>query len=130
MNNCCCGGQKPLELKIKKGESIGFAFTLRQSGVPVDLSNSQMLMQVRENPEDDGVYLINKTISVNSDAESLGVITNPEQGQFYFKVNDSDIEDMSTTKPYFVAIYHIDGDICSCISAENFQMARFLVLNP
>lgn len=130
MNSCCCCGKKPLELKIKKGESKGFAFTLSKNGQPLDLSGNQMLMQVRENLTDDGVYLIEKTISENSDAETQGLISDAANGKFYFKVNESDIENMSTTKPYYVAIYHINGDICACISAKDFQTALFLVLNP
>ena len=126
-----CGCEhKPLELKIKQGESIGFAFTLNQQGSPVDLTNSTMLMQVRENIEDNGTYLITKTITTESDPDEQGIIVNPTAGQFFFKVNSSDIEDMSTTKPYFVAIYHINGDIKDCISANNHQVAKFLVLNP
>jgi hypothetical protein len=126
-----CGCEhKPLELKIKQGESIGFAFTLTQQGSPVDLTNSTMLMQVRENVEDNGTYLITKTITTASDPDGQGIIVNPTAGQFMFKVNSEDIDDMSTTKPYFVAIYHINGDIKDCISANNHQVAKFLVLNP
>lgn len=129
MNNCCCG-KKPLVLKIKKGESVGFPFALNQQGAPVDLTDMQVLLQVRENIEDTGVYLIEKTISTDSDAEETGVIINPTTGQFYFKINKEDIADMSTTKPYYMAIYLLDGDLRVCISANNFQVAQFLVLNP
>ncbi len=126
-----CGCEnKGLELKIKQGESIGFAFTLTQQGSPIDLTNSTMLMQVRENVEDNGTYLITKTITTESNPDEQGIIVNPTAGQFFFKVNSSDIEDMSTTKPYYVAIYHINGDIKDCISANNHQVAKFLVLNP
>jgi hypothetical protein len=126
--NCCC--EKGLELKIKQGESIGFAFTLSEEGNPVDLTNSQMIMQVRENVEDTGEYLINKTITTESDVDTVGVIISPLEGKFMFKVNASDISSMSTTKPYFVAIYHVDGEIKNCISANNHQVAKFIVLNP
>lgn len=126
--NCCC--EKGLELKIKQGESIGFAFTLTEEGNPVDLTNSQMIMQVRENVEDTGEYLINKTITTESDVDTVGVIISPLEGKFMFKVNASDISSMSTTKPYFVAIYHVDGEIKNCISANNQNIAKFLVMNP
>lgn len=126
-----CGCEhKSLELKIKKGESIGFAFSLSQQGVPVDLTNSQMVLEVRENVEDDGVYLITKTISINSDPDDVGIITDPLNGKFYFKVNESEIADMLTTKPYFAAIYHVNGETRDCISANNHQVAKFIVLNP
>ena len=130
MNDCCCGGQRPLTLKIKQGESKGFAFTLSKNGQPFDLSNLQMLLQVRENMQDTGEYVIQKTISENSDAELYGQINNPTGGQFYFKINDTDIESMSTSKPYYFAIYKVSDEDKICISAPYFQTAVFLVLNP
>lgn len=128
-NNCCCG-KEPLSLKIKQGESIGFAFTLSQNNVPVDLSNSTLLLQVRENMQDNGVYLIEKTVTTQSNPNEDGLITEPTLGQFFFKINDTDIENMSTTKPYYCAIYRVKNDISDCISAPDFQTALFLVLNP
>lgn len=127
--SCCCE-DKCLELKIKKGESIGFAFSFSKQGVPVDLTDSQMVMEVRENIIDDGNYIFSKTIDDESDRDTVGLITEPTEGKFFFKVNDTDIAGMSTTKPYFVAIYHIVGDVKDCISANNGQVARFLVFNP
>ena len=128
-NNCCCG-KEPLSLKIKQGESIGFAFTLSQNNVPIDLSNSTLLLQVRENMQDKGLYLIEKTVTTQSNPNEDGLITDPTLGQFFFKINDTDIKDMSTTKPYYCAIYRVENDISDCISAPDFQTALFLVLNP
>lgn len=125
---CCC--EKALELKIKKGESIGFAFTLSEKGVPVDLTNSSMVLEVRDGVEDTGTYVFTKTITTESDPDTVGIINQPTNGKFFFKVNDSDTGDMSTSKPYFAAIYHIEDDTKTCISANNHQMARFIVLNP
>ena len=130
MNNCCCGGKKPLEIKIKKGESLGFAFNLLQNGEPVDLTGNQILLQVRENIIDDETYIISKTITENSDPDDVGQINDAAKGQFFFKINADDIDDMSTTKPYYFAIYRINGDLVHCISAKYFQTALFLVLNP
>lgn len=129
MNNCY-NEQRPLAIKIKQGESKLFAFSLSQNEEPFDLSNSQMLLQVRENMQDNGEYLIEKTITANSDIDEDGQINNPANGQFLFKINSEDIESMNTTKPYYCAIYKIDGDNKICVSAPDFQTALFLVLNP
>jgi hypothetical protein len=129
MNNCCCGNI-PLEIKIKKGESIPFVFRLLKNGAPIDLTGASLLLQVRDDIIDDGNFLISKIISENSDEDEYGKIIDPVAGQFAFKINKEDIDDMSTTKPYFAAIYLITGDICRCISANSFQSANFLVINP
>ena len=126
--NCCC--ENIYEMKIKKGESIGFYSTLTENGSPVDLTDSQMVMEVRGNVVDDGNYVISKTITTTSNPNVEGKIINPAEGQFFFKVNDYDISDMSTAKPYFVAIYHVNGAIRKCISSTNGKIAKFLVFNP
>lgn len=128
--NCCCKQGSALELGIKKGESLGFAFIFTQQGVPVDLTNSQMIMEVRDGVKDDGNYIFSKTIDVNSNPEVSGIIADAVNGRFFFKINDTDIADMSTTKPYFFAIYHSDGSVRECISANDGQVAKFLVFNP
>lgn len=129
--NCCCNeNSSPLELKIKKGESLGFAFTLTKDGIPVDLTSAEMVLEVRDGLEDTGVYVISKTIDISSDPDVLGVITNPTEGKFFFKINSSDISSMSTTKPYYMAVYHSEDGVRDCISANNGQVAKFLVLNP
>lgn len=130
MNNCCCGNQHPLTLKIKQGESKAFVFTLIKNNAPVDLTGAEILLQVRESMTDVGDYVIEKTVTTNSDGDVDGKINNPENGEFYLKINDTDIEEMETTKPYYCAIYKINGDTKICISAPAFQTALFLVLNP
>ena len=103
--NCCCQCQPTLNMKIKKGESLGFVFNLKQNNIPVNLSGGSVLFQVRENLSDDGEFVINKTITEYSSLDTTGRITNPEDGQFIIKVNASDIENLSTLKPYYCAIY-------------------------
>lgn len=129
MNNCCCG-HEPLTIKIKQGESKGFSFSLSQNDIPVDLTGSTIALQVRENIDDTGEYLISKTISIGSDVDEDGIIFSPTTGEFLFKINDTDIADMSTTRPYYCAIYLIEDETKVCISAPDFQTALFLVLNP
>ena len=136
MSECCRPGimppdlSRPLTLSIKKGESLGFAFTLYQSGEPQDLSGANIVLQVRETPEDNGTYLINKTISSSSDPETDGLIDQPYNGNFFFRVNASDIASMSTLKPYYLAIFTEKNGIRYCISAAGCEIAKFLVLNP
>lgn len=134
--NCCTPGimppdlNRPLELKIKKGETKGFAFTLYQSGEPQDLSQSEILFQVRETPEDKGVYLINKLVSTSSDPSVDGLIDHPYEGRFFVMVNSSEIENIPASKPYFLAMFHKRDKMSYCISAADCELAKFLILNP
>lgn len=126
---CGCDN-KSLELKIKKGESLGFAFSLYQSGQPQNLTDTSIVLEVRENPIDNGEYVFTKTITTATNPEINGIITNPTQGQFFFKINSADTENMSTLKPYFMAIYTVKDSVRHCISAPSNKIAKFIVLNP
>ncbi len=136
MSDCCRPGimppdlYRPLTLSIKKGESLGFAFTLYQSGEPQNLSGFSIVLQVRETPEDNGNYLINKTISTTSDPDADGLIDQPYNGNFFFKINAGDIAGMSTLRPYYLAIFTEKDNSRHCISAAGCEIAKFLVLNP
>lgn len=136
MNSCCTPGimppdlNRPLVLTMKKGESKGFAFTLYQSGEPQDLSDSEIVFQVRENPEDNGEYLINKTVTTSTTPDIEGLIDQPTEGNFFVFISSAEIANLSTSKPYFLAIYHQKDNVSYCISAADCEMAKFLVLNP
>jgi len=128
--NCCCKCNTSLNMKIKKGESLGFVFNLKQNNEVMDLTGASILFQVREELADNGVYVINKTITEGSSLSTIGQIINPSQGQFVIKVTNTDTENLTALKPYFCAIYvEINGDI-RCISANSDDVAFLTVLNP
>lgn len=117
-------------MQIKQGESLLFAFSLDKNGSPLNLAGSSILFQVREDLVDNGVYKINKTITENSDIDTIGKITAPKDGMFSVKIDDSETASLSTLKSYFLAIYLVSGDLTRCISANDGQSAQFIVLNP
>lgn len=127
--SCECQNNS-IALQIKKGESIGFAFTVYENDAPINLTGGTVVFQVRENIIDDGNYIINKLISEASSAETAGQITDPEKGEFEVKVNSSDIENMLTTRPYFLAIYYNVNGVSRCVSAQGDSVGTFNVLNP
>lgn len=128
--SCCCENSSTLELRIKKGESLGFSFTLSQNGSPIDLTGKSILFQVRADIVDDGEFLINKTITTSSDIETVGNINDATHGGFIIAVTSSETASLSTLKPYFAAIYYVNGGTKKCISANNGEVARLIVLNP
>lgn len=126
--NCEC--MNNLKLKIKKGESLGFAFTLSQNNNPINMTGGSIIFQVRDDVADNGFYVINKTITEDTSLATIGKITSAENGTFVIKITDSDIANLSTLKPYFCAIYYENNGDSRCISANSGQCAQLIVLNP
>jgi len=120
-----------MNISIKKGESLGFLYNATFNGKPIDLTDDTLLLQVRETPVDTGVYLIEKKISQTSIIDEVGQIIDPVNGQFIFQINASDIEDLSTLRPYFLAIFLNQGNQSLCISSQSCcDLAIFKVCNP
>lgn len=130
MNCCCENGEKPLILRIKKGETLGFAFTLTHNQIPIDLTDAEILVQVRDSAVDDGTFVIDKNVTENSDVATEGRINNPTEGQFFIMITSSETENLSTLKPYFIAIYLLKDNVSRCISANSNELAQLIVLNP
>lgn len=128
--NCNCKCQPILNMKIKKGESLGFVFNLKQDEQPVNLTNASILFQVRETLEDKGIFVINKEITENTSLNTIGQIINPEEGQFVIKVTSSDTASLTSLRPYYAAIYYVVGGEARCISANSNDVALLTVLNP
>lgn len=119
-----------LVLHIKKGESLGFPFALTINRQARNIKGCTIEFKVREEPEDNGIYVINKTVSTSSDINSDGLINDPVLGEFFIKINAADTENLSTSKPYFLSMYLIGDNTRECISAADCHLAKFLVLNP
>lgn len=127
--NCNCK-DTGLKLMIKKGESLGFAFILSENDTPIDLTGGNIIFQVRDGLADEGVYVINKTVTENSNAQTIGQINEPSEGKFFIMVTSSETADLSTLKPYFAAIYFTANGIKRCISANSNEVAQLIILNP
>lgn len=125
---CNCG--KNLKLKIKKGESLGFAFVLSTNELPIDLTGGEIVFQARSNVIDNGEYVINKTITEDSDPETIGRINNAREGKFFIMVTSEETANLSTLSPYFAAIYYDINGVKKCISANSDEVAQLIVLNP
>lgn len=119
-----------LVLSIKKGESLGFPFSLTINQRARDISWAQVEFKVREEPEDTGIYVISKTVKIDSDLNIDGLITDPVSGEFFIKINAADTKNLSTSKPYYLSMFLITNGIRECISASDCHLAKFLVLNP
>lgn len=77
-------------LKVKQGEELGIGFTIKQGGRPFDLSNYNILVQVKNNPTVKSKALINKVITTVSNEQEVGIINSPNLGQFTLHLTKED----------------------------------------
>lgn len=79
-----------LVLKIKQGEEINVAFTIKQGGNPLVLTDYTIGFQVKNNPTVKSKPLIDKDITIVSDINEEGNINYPNLGQFTVHLTEKD----------------------------------------
>ena len=79
-----------LKLRVKQGEEINVGFTIKQDGNPMDLSSYTVRFQVKRVPLVTAEPIIDKPITVVSDINTIGQITEPQQGQVVVHLTEAD----------------------------------------
>lgn len=119
--------------KIKKGYKgpINITVRNRDEDKPIDLTGSKILVQIKDELQDD-FYIIDKTITENTDVAIDGRIVSPEEGQIIFRFNDNDYEKLVVERIYFLTIWWVkeDEDFAKVISSNNDEVLQFQVCYP
>lgn len=103
MNNC----RDKLLLELKQGESRSFRFTILENEQPLNLTNYNIIFQVRKSPYLNVNPFINKVIT-NTISQEDGMIDKPLEGSFYVYIATQDFNNMPP-KDYYVSIYITNG---------------------
>lgn len=119
--------------KIKKGYKgpINITVRNRDEDKPIDLTGSKILVQIKDELQDD-FFIINKTITEDTDVYVDGRIVSPEEGQIIIRLNDEDYEKFVVERIYFLTIWWIkeDEDFAKVISSNCGEQLQFQVCYP
>ena len=119
--------------KIKKGYKgpINITVRNRDEDKPIDLTGSKILIQIKDELQDD-FYIIDKTITEDTDVYVDGRIISPEEGQIIIRFNDEDYEKLIVERVYFLTIWWVkeDEDFAKVISSNCGEQLQFQVCYP
>lgn len=119
--------------KIKKGYKgpINITVRNRDEDKPIDLTGSKILIQIKDELQDD-FYIIDKTITEDTDVYVDGRIVSPEEGQIILRFNDEDYEKFIVERVYFLTIWWVkeDEDFAKVISSNCGEQLQFKVCYP
>lgn len=94
-----------IDAVIVKGETKGFSSTINvldkdtnNTFVPLDLNDYTVQFRVMGSATADAKVLVEHLITQNTDVETEGQITEPEQGQFTFVITKEDTETLGLGK--------------------------------
>lgn len=94
--------------------------------VPFDLSDYNVHFYVKGSPTLDGKTLIEKVITGNSDAQTIGNVYDPANGQFSFTITKEDTELLGLGRfPITITLHDADTDEYSFTLTEGGLNGEF-----
>lgn len=118
---------------IKKGEKFPIHIKLKnqEEDKPLDLSGSVIKFQIKDELKDD-FYVVEKEITTESDAHTVGRIQDGEKGEFIVRFTDDDYEKLVVERVYYLVMtWEIpDQDFRKVISSNNNEYLKFMVCIP
>ena len=119
--------------KLKKGYKgpINITVRNRDEDKPIDLTGSKILVQIKDELQDD-FFIINKTITEDTDVYVDGRIVSPQNGQIIIRFNDEDYDKFIVERMYFLTIWWVkeDEDFAKVISSNCGEQLQFQVCYP
>ena len=119
--------------KLKKGYKgpINITVRNRDEDKPIDLTGSKILVQIKDALQDD-FFIINKTITEDTDVYVDGRIVSPQNGQIIIRFNDEDYDKFIVERMYFLTIWWVkeDEDFAKVISSNCGEQLQFQVCYP
>ena len=114
-----------LIMPVKQGEEINVGFTIMAGETPLDLSNYNIVFQVKENPLEECEPLIDKLITLVSDINDVGIINAPDQGQFTIHLKKSDTS--LNTGDYSLIIALQGNNYYDIVSSRCYNKATYRI---
>jgi len=116
-----------LQIKIGEQKAINYSLKMKSTSLPVNLTNSKIIFQVKENENQIDNFLIEKTITETSEESEMGKIYDPENGKFsvFFKAEDT--LSLEINRDYFYTIWRIFENTKEVISSQGLKVEEFLV---
>lgn len=119
--------------KIKKGEKFPIYIRIknRDEDKPIDLTNATIKFQLKDELKDE-FNIIEKIITIDSDADTIGRIITPENGELIVRFTDDDYDKLVVERVYYLTIwYEIESqDFAKVISSNGCENFKFIVCIP
>jgi len=116
-------------IKIKCGEQkpINYTLQIKSTGLPVNLVNSTIIFQVREDENDTSGFVLEKTITETSSSYDVGQIYDAQNGKFSVFIKSSDTTNLEIGREYFYTIWRQFENYKEVISSSGSKSQKFIV---
>lgn len=116
-------------LKIKIGEQkpINYTLKVKSTNLPINLVNSTIIFQLKEDENQISDFLIEKTITEGSNPYDAGQIFDAQNGRFSVFLKSEDTLSLDINKEYFYTIWRVYENTREVISSSGAKVEQFVV---
>lgn len=114
-----------LVLSVKQGEVLDIPFNITSTGETVDLTGATILFEVKKSPLASSVPIISKTITEDSDINTVGQINYPATGRWQVHLSAQDTS--FAPIDYFLVITYKHNGIEDIISSTGKKNAIYRI---
>ena len=116
-------------LKIKIGEQkpINYTLKVKATNLPVNLVNSQIIFQLKEDENQISDFLLEKCITETSELHEDGQIFDAPNGRFSVFFKSEDTLSLDINKEYYYTLWRIFENTKEVISASGLKVEQFIV---
>ena len=116
-----------LKIKIGEQKSINYTLKVKSTNLPINLVNSTIIFQLKEDAEQISEFLLEKRITENSDPYENGQIYDAQNGKFSVFLKSEDTVSLDLNKEYFYTLWRIYENTKEVISASGTKVEQFIV---
>ena len=116
-----------IRIKIGEQKPINYTLKVKSTGLPINLVNSTIVFQLKDDKDTTNNFLLEKTITENTDYEDVGQIYDAENGKFSIFLKSSDTMALDLEREYFYTIWRLVENRKEVISSSGKDVAKFIV---
>ena len=116
-----------LKIKIGEQKAVNYTLKMKDTNLPINLVNSTILFQVKENENQIDNFLIDKVITETSEASSTGKIYDAQNGKFSVFFKSEDTIHLDINRDYFYTIWRVFENTKEVISSSGLNVEEFIV---
>ena len=116
-----------LKMKIGEQKPINYTLKVKSTNLPINLVNSTIIFQLKEDENQVSDFLLEKTITESSEANDAGQIYDAQNGKFSVFFKTEDTINLDINKEYFYTLWRVYENTREVISASGTKVEQFVV---
>ena len=116
-----------LRIKIGEQKPINYTLKVKSTNLPINLVNSQIIFQLKEDENQISDFLLEKHITETSDMYDTGRIFDAQNGRFSVFFKSEDTLPLDINREYYYTLWRVFENKKEVISSSGLKVEQFII---